>query len=162
MRRKASTNLFAILAIGSLVLIGVLSLLLFSGSDHSSSLTEDGERVESLFVYCAAGMRYPMEKVARAYEEEFGTRIQLQYGGSNTLLSQLEVSQTGDLYLAADDSYIRQARDKELLAESLPLALMKPIIVVRNDNTTITSVDSLASPDVRVALGNPDAAAVGK
>ena len=82
-------------------------------------MTANGERVESLFVYCAAGMRYPMEKVSKDYEEEFGTRIQLQYGGSNTLLSQLEVSQTGDLYLAADDSYISLARDKGLLAAGI-------------------------------------------
>jgi len=162
MRRKANTNLFAIMAIGSLVLIAGLGWFLFSGSGHSSSSTGDGEKVESLFVYCAAGMRYPMEKVSKAYEDEFGIEVQLQYGGSNTLLSQLEVSQTGDLYLAADDSYIRQARDAGLLNESLQLALMKPIIVVREENATITSVESLASPDVRVALGNPDAAAVGK
>jgi molybdenum ABC transporter molybdate-binding protein len=162
MRRKASTNLFAVLAISSLLLIAVLSWFLFSGNEKSSFSGAGGEKVESLFVYCAAGMRYPMEKVCKEYEDEFGIEIQLQYGGSNTLLSQLEVSKTGDLYLAADDSYIRQARDKGLLAESLSLALMKPIIVVRHDNTTITSVESLASPDVRVALGNPDAAAVGK
>ena len=162
MRRKASTNLFAILALGSLVLVGVLGFFLFSGGEKPSSLTADGERVESLFIYCAAGMRYPMEKVSKAYEEEFGTRIQLQYGGSNTLLSQLEVSQTGDLYLAADESYIRQARDSGLVTESLNLALMKPTIVVREENTTITSIESLASADVRVALGNPDAAAIGK
>ncbi len=162
MRRKASTNLFAILAIGSLVLIAGLGWFLFRGSGHSSPSTADGQKVDSLFVYCAAGMRYPMEEVSKAYEEEFGIEVQLQYGGSNTLLSQLEVSKTGDLYLAADGSYIRQARDAGLLAESLHLALLKPIIVVHEDNTTITSVESLASPDVRVALGNPDAAAVGK
>ncbi|MDP7205788.1 MAG: substrate-binding domain-containing protein, partial [Pirellulaceae bacterium] len=126
MRRKASTNLFAILAIGSLVLIAGLSWFLLSGGGHSSPSTEDGEKVDSLFVYCAAGMRYPMEEVCEAYKQEFGVEVQLQYGGSNTLLSQLGVSKTGDLYLAADGSYIRQARDAGLLAESLHLALLKP------------------------------------
>ena len=85
MRRKANTNLFAILAIGSLVLIAGLGWFLFSGSGRSSS-TGDGEKVESLFVYCAAGMRYPMEKVSKAYEEEFGIEVQLQYGGSGRQL----------------------------------------------------------------------------
>ena len=75
MRRTASTNLFAILAIGSLVLIAGLGWFLFSGSGRSSSSTGDGKEVESLFVYCAAGMRYPMEKVSKAYEEEFGIEI---------------------------------------------------------------------------------------
>ena len=77
MRRKASTNIFSILAIGSLVLIAGLGWFLLSGSGHSSS--GDGEKVESLFVYCAAGMRYPMEKVSEAYEEEFGIEVQLPW-----------------------------------------------------------------------------------
>ena len=157
MRRSGSTNTTALLAIGSLVLAAGLSWLLYSGGDSKS-----GEPVEELFVYCAAGMRYPMEEIASRYEEEFGVRIQLQYGGSNTLLSQLKVANTGDLYLAGDSSYIQQAVDASLLAEVFDLAHMKPVITVHKDNTSITSVEDLASPDNRVALGNPDAAAVGK
>jgi molybdate transport system substrate-binding protein len=153
-KRQAGINLFSLLALGSLVLVGVLAwfLLRQKANDYASDL----------FIYCAAGMRFPMEEISDAYEKEFGVKIQIQYGGSNTLLSQLEIAKTGDLYLAADDSYIDMARDKGLLAESLELALMKPLIAVRNDNTSVTSTESLASPQVRVALGNPEATAIGK
>ena len=56
-----------------------------------------------LVVYCAAGMQKPMKAVAAAYEEEFGQRVELQFGGSNTLLANIEVAQVGDLYIPGDD-----------------------------------------------------------
>jgi molybdate transport system substrate-binding protein len=103
-----------------------------TGTDAS----QEGETPQSkeLFVYCAAGMRYAMEKVRAQYEEEMGVLVRLQYGGSNTLLNQLEVNQTGDLYLAGDESYIRLAQEKGLAVEAIPMALMKPVIAVPVDN----------------------------
>jgi molybdenum ABC transporter molybdate-binding protein len=169
----------------SVALIGVLIFLLFGTTEmscnHSTVASggngaaegqgnkrdsQDGQATDGLFVYCAAGMRYPMEKIKADYEQEFGSRgvkIQLQYNGSNTLLSQLEVSKTGDLYLAADDSYIHMAREKGLVVESIPIAKMRPVIAVqRNNEKKISSVDDLLHAEVRVALADPGAAAVGK
>ncbi len=116
-----------------------------------------------LLVFCAAGMRYPMEEIAAAYRQEYGVDVQLQYGGSNTLLNQIEVVRTGDLYLAGDSSFIEAAIAKGLAAETLPLAWLRPVIVVPAANPKkIRGVDDLLRDDVRVALGNPDATAVGK
>ncbi len=177
-RSKGSTNSLYLYAIGSLVLVGMLCFLLIqpgnksrgkqrnantnsnttlAGSDNSSTSADE------LLVYCAAGMRYPLEQVAAEYESEFGVRINLQYGGSNTLLNQLEVNKSGDLYLAGDASYIRLAEEKGLTDESFPLAVMKPVIAVKTGNPKgIEGVSDLSRNDVKVALGDPDAAAVGK
>src|SRR5262245_46193938 len=76
---------------------------------------------EPLVVYCAAGLKMPVEAVAKQYEQEYGVPVQLQYGGSQTLLANLGVSRQGDLYLPADDNYLQMARGKDLLAESIPL-----------------------------------------
>ena len=114
-------------------------------------------------MYCAAGMRYPVEEIVQKYEAEYGVQVNLQYGGSNTLLNQLEVNKSGDLYLAGDSSYIRLAEEKGLTAEAFPLALMKPVIAVQVGNPkNIKGIDDLTRDDVKVALGDPDAAAVGK
>ena len=123
--------------------------------------TNEQESKELLF-YCAAGMRYPMDEIAKSYEREFGVSVQLQYGGSNSLLNQLEVSQTGDLYLAGDDSYTKMAQEKGLAEERLLVAMMRPVIAVKKDDDSISSIDDLLKPRVKVAIGNPDAAAVGK
>lgn len=117
---------------------------------------------QSLLVYCAAGLKAPIELAAAQYQKLTGTSIQLQYGGSQTLLANLEISHRGDLYLPADDSYLDTARKKNLLAETIPLARMQLVVGVRKGNPKhLTTLDDLLRPDVRLAQGDPDAAAIG-
>lgn len=119
--------------------------------------------VEELFVYCAAGIQPPVEQAARQYQDEYGIAVRLQYGGSGQLLSNLKIARTGDLYIAGDDSYIRLARRQQLVDESIPLAVLTPVIAARNGNPKrIQSVHDLIRDDVRIALANPESAAIGK
>jgi len=117
----------------------------------------------SLTVYCAAGLRAPTEAVARDYENEFGVPIDLSFGGSQTLLANIEVSKTGDVYIPADDSYIALAEQKQVVAETMPLATMTPMIAVKKGNPRkIHSAADTARADVKLSQANPDAAAIGK
>ncbi len=143
----------------SILAIAVIIALLMWNPDAWKTDGEGGR----LLLYCAAGMKPPVERIAKQYEEEYGVRIQIQYGGSGTLLSNLSVADTGDLYLAADDSYLETARRKNLVRETIPLARLKPVIVVREGNPKkIQSLNDLLRDDVRLALANPEAAAVGR
>src|SRR5687767_2860483 len=102
----------------------------------------------TLLVYCAAGLRKPVEAAALDYEREYGVKIQLQFGGSNTLLTNIEASKTGDLFVPADDSYLAMGRKKSLIAESARLASMKPVLAVKKGNPKgIRSLDDLLKPD---------------
>lgn len=145
--------------LASLVVVVALVALLVSrerGRQQASAARE-------LVFYCAAGVQPPVAEAARQYEKEHGVAIRLQYGGSGTLLNNLQVARRGDLYLAADDTYLELARQKGVLAESLPLATMRPVIAVPRANPKrITSIRDLMAPGVRVALGNPDAASIGR
>jgi molybdenum ABC transporter molybdate-binding protein len=121
------------------------------------------EAARPLVVFCAAGLKPPVEAAARLYQQEYGVEVQLQYGGSNTLLATLQVSDRADLYIPADDSYAVTAREKGLIDEALPLARMRPVVAVRQGNPKqIRSLDDLLSRELRVAQANPEAAAVGK
>lgn len=140
----------------SVSVVAILLLLLIRTGDRAGN-------AESLLLYCAAGMKTPVEAIAAQYEKEYGVRVQLQYGGSGTLLSNLEVAREGDLYLAADTSYIDIARKKGLLQETIPLARQRPVLAVPRGNPKgIAGLADLTRDDVRVALANPDAASVGK
>jgi len=166
-RRGASNSLY-LQMLGALVIVGLLCFLLLQPPHRTPppSVAETGSEPSAkseLFVYCAAGMRYPMERIAEQYEREYGVAVQLQYGGSNSLLSQIEVSQTGDLFLAAEESYIELARQKGLIQEVMPLAVMRPVMAVRRDNPKhIAGLADLLRDDVKVALANPDATAIGQ
>ncbi|WP_339732674.1 molybdate ABC transporter substrate-binding protein [uncultured Gimesia sp.] len=124
----------------------------------------ESQNTESLLMYCAAGIKPPVAEAAAQFAaEEFGVPVQLQYGGSGTLLSNLQVAKKGDLYLAADTSYIEIAREKNLVKEAVPVAQMHPVIMVKKGNPKqIQSIDDLLKEDVTVSLANPDAASIGK
>jgi molybdate transport system substrate-binding protein len=116
-----------------------------------------------LVVYCAAGLRAPIEAIAKQFEKECGVPIQLQYGGSQTLLANLTVSRVGDLYLPADEDYIRMGRERGLVAETIPLATMRAVLATRKDQPKqLTSLDDLVRNQARLAQAEPDAAAVGR
>jgi len=160
LKRNFSVNpVYPAVGVTLAVLVGLLLLL---GRGNRLGPSQSGED-EELFVYCAAGMRLPMEQIARQYQEEFGVSVRLQYGGSNSLLSQIQVGKTGDLYLAADESYLRIAKQKSLVAESFRIAHMHPVIVVPRENPKqVQGIQDLLRNDFRVSLADPDQAAVGK
>ncbi len=118
---------------------------------------------EPIIVFCAASNRAVLEAIRADYEKEFERSVQVQYGPSQTLLSSIEVSGTGDLFLPADEGYLAIGREKHLIAEQIPLATMHAVVAVPKGNPKgIASLADLLKPDVRLVQSNPDAAAIGK
>ena len=109
-RRPGRMNAAWLVFLASIAAMAVLIGLLVVGRNGPSSASTQPS--EPLLVYCAAGIKAPVEAVAKAYEREFGVRIELQYGASATLLANVQASGRGDLYLPADESYIQVAREK--------------------------------------------------
>lgn len=137
------------------ILFAIVTLLMVACSGNKDEKT--------LVLYCAAGLKPPVEKIAREYSKEYGVEINIQYGGSGTLLSNLRISKYGDLYLAADASYLDDAKKYGLIAETMPLATMSPVIAVKKGNPKqIKGIKDLLNSDIRYALGNPDAASIGR
>ncbi|MEQ1852059.1 MAG: substrate-binding domain-containing protein [Chthoniobacteraceae bacterium] len=118
---------------------------------------------QTLTVYCAAGLKKPVEIIAGQYQRESGLQVQLQYGGTGALLSAIRVAQKGDLFLAADDAGIVDARKFDAVREVIPFVRQHPVIAVRAGNPKgIRSLADLERDGVRFALANPEAAAIGR
>lgn len=146
-----------------LVLLGI-ALIAISSFQRRNSKSASGENARaSLTVYCAAGLKKPVEAVAKQYLAEQGVEVQLQFGGTGTLLSQIRVAKQGDLFIAADDKSLADAKKFDAIHEVLPLVQQHPVIAVAAGNPkNIHSLDDLLRDDVRVALANPEAASIGK
>jgi molybdate transport system substrate-binding protein len=155
--RRGITSTAILYAVGSVTLIGLLGWFLIG-------LPDKEDNPDEIVLYCAAGIKKPVAEAAAAYaEEQFGVPVRIQYGGSGTLLTALQLKKSGDLYLAADVSYINIAREKGVLAESIPLATQRAVIAVKKGNPkNIQSIKDLLREDVKFALANPDAASIGK
>lgn len=125
--------------------------------------TQERATDQELVVYCAAGLKRPVERAAMNYQEETGTPIRLQFGGTGTLLSQIQVSKKGDVFIAADDGSLEDARTKSVIREALPIAVQHPVIAVAKGNPKgIQSLEDLLKDGVRFALPNPETASIGR
>lgn len=157
--RRGAARSFYVTLLAAGALCAVLSLML-AGLGQRPGIGDDANE---LFVYCAAGVRPAVVPIAADYEREYGVRVQLQYAGSNTLLNQIAVARTGDLYLAGDESYTDLAREKGLVVETIPLAVMRPVAIVKKGNPKgIVNASDLLRTDVITSLANPDQAAIGR
>lgn len=82
-------------------------------SQPGSAASQGDSKSAEILLFCAASNQAVMEEIRREYEAETGRRVVIQYGSSQSLLSQIEVSGTGDLYLPADDSFLAMGRKKK-------------------------------------------------
>ena len=142
-----------LLLLASLVI--PLAFVLWRGSEK-----QGGE----LLLYCAAGMQKPVARIVEEYEKEYCVRVDVQYAGSDTLLGSIEASRLGDLYLAADSSYIVKAQKLGLAVESIPVSFLTAGLVVKEGNPHgIASLqDLLDKPGLRIGFGNPEQTAIGR
>jgi ABC-type molybdate transport system substrate-binding protein len=121
------------------------------------------QAADTLMVYCAAGLKKPVEAIAAKYRDETKVEVQLQYGGTGTLLSQIRVAQRGDLFITADGAGVSDARKFDSIREVLPLLRQHPVIAVRAGNPKgIRGLADLTRDGVKLALANPEAAAIGR
>jgi len=146
------------LLLSLVVLAGLILLLIYAGPTSGPN----GTPVETLVLYCAAGLQPPVSEIITNYESANPVRFETQFGGSGTLLSEIRVA-GGDLFVAADKQYLLTAREMKLVGEILPIATQTPVIVVPKGNPKrIHNPNDLLPSGVRLSLGDPKMAAIGK
>ncbi|HEY2786575.1 MAG TPA: molybdate ABC transporter substrate-binding protein [Fimbriiglobus sp.] len=115
-----------------------------------------------IVVLCAAGLKGPLESIARSFESDTGIAVELDFGGSQTLFARLsDPHRPADVFLPADESYIRIAREKALVGGGTALVSMQAVVIVRKPASPPTWAD-LTSGRLRVAQADPSVAAVGR
>ncbi len=149
-------------------LIILAALLWTAGCTVQSPTTTDtnatpGASDVSLFVYSGAGLKKPMNEIGKAFTEKTGINVEYNFAGAGALVSQMELSRKGDVFVSGGTPDYRIARDKGLVGEPGYVAYHVPIIAFQKGNPkNITSVDDLARPGLKLALGGVESTAIGK
>ena len=144
------------------LVLGASCFLCGCTSQQASATPQESEG-STLLVYCGAGMKEPMEEIAQLFEEREGIRIEYTYGGSAQLLSQIELYQKGDAYMPGALAYIQSAMDKGFVDQTENVVYHVITIVVPKGNpANITTLEDLARPGVKVAIGEPTGPAIGQ
>ncbi len=151
------------IALGSLVAIAALVVLLADPWKRPAIAGKE------LVLYCAAGMNKPVEEIIHNYREAYGVTVEATIDGSGKLLSKIRAGGgQGDLFLSADRSFMRDAQKLGLVAEVIPVAGIRPVVIVHgptqtkltNQGRPIASLKDLLR--LRVFLANPEGAAIGR
>ena len=149
--------------IGSVLAVSAMFALMARNSSTINETSSSESTDQAITLYCAASNRAVMEQILHDYREECERQVVVQYGASQTLLTQLEVTKAGDLFLPADDSFLTLAKDKGLVDETLAVASMDVVVAVANGNPKqIQSIDDLTRENVRLVQAATEASAVGK
>lgn len=118
---------------------------------------------QTLLVYAGAGLKNPMEKIKTEFESETGSKLEMVYAGSGQLLAQLEQSGKGDVFIVGSKPTYDAAVEKGLANEPTPVAHHTPVIITTKGNSkNITGLKDLNKDGIKLALGDPDANAIGK
>ncbi len=114
----------------------------------------------SILVYCAAGIREPVEKISRAFTAEKRVAVEMTFANTGQLLGQIEATRKGDVYVPGEMGFAEKARAKGLVSGAPRVfSHWVPAIYVRKGNPKgIREVRDLAKPRLRLALVDPYAA----
>ena len=123
-------------------------------------------RVEgkSITAFVGSASKPPMEEAAALFEKRTGIKVYLTFGGSGTLLSQMKLGKTGDVYIPGSPDYMVKAeRDRVVTpANFRRIAYLIPAICVQKGNPkNIKSLADLTKPNIEFAIGDPNAVCVG-
>lgn len=120
---------------------------------------------ESLSVFAAAGAKPALDEAARQFQEEHGTEIEVSYGGGGEVLTRMVSAETGDIYIAPEQEFMKIAVEQGAVepATMKSLAYMVPVLAVQKGNPKqITTLTDLARPGIRVAIARAEATLAGE
>jgi molybdate transport system substrate-binding protein len=151
-------NRWVHIGLASILVIAVL-LLLLKSVRPKVSVTED-----EIVVYCAAGIRLPVEDAANAYIKEYGLPIRLEYESSGGLEKRLQLEAKygkpkAHLYIPANDFFAQKTAAAGLTDEHLPLARFKLVLATRKDvDLNVSKLDDLLAQEIPFVMCNQEAA----
>jgi len=118
----------------------------------------------TLLMYAGSASKPPTDEAIQQFKQKTGITVEVNYGGSGTVLSQMKLAQAGDLYFPGSSDYMEKAKqDGDVIPTTeARVAYLVPAINVQAGNPkNIKGLADLMRPDVDVAIANPASVCVG-
>jgi len=119
---------------------------------------------DSLLVFAGSASKPPTEEAARVFEKRTGVKVELVFGGSGFVLSQMILARKGDIYFPGSSDFMEIARKKGAVlpeTERKVIYLVQAINVQKGNPKGIKTLHDLTRPGLRVAIANPEGVCVG-
>lgn len=136
-----------------------LMLGIWISGNFEKCLAED-----RLMVFAGAASKPPTEDAAKAFEAKTGVKVDVIFGGSGFVLSQMILGRKGDIYFPGSSDYMEAAKQKEAVfpeTEKIVVYLVPAINVPKGNPKNIKTLKDLTRSGLKVAIANPEGVCVG-
>ena len=119
----------------------------------------------SVSVFAAAGAKPAIDEAAQEFQEQYGTKAEVSYGGGGEVLARMVLAETGDVYIAPEQEFMRSAVEQGAVDPRTikSVAYMIPVLAVQKGNPKrVAALSDLARPGIRVAITRPETTLLGK
>ncbi len=154
-------------SIAVLVMLTLFLGTLLAGCQNASQKEDQssqGKEQKHLLVYAGAASKPPTEEAAKIFEEKTGVKIDLVFGGSGSVLSQMKLNKQGDIYFPGSSDFMEKAKEQNLVysdTEKRIVYLVNAINVQKGNPKDIKELKDLLKPGLKVAIANPETVCLG-
>jgi molybdate transport system substrate-binding protein len=138
------------------LLVSVFLIFVFLKDAQSSSAR--------MLVFAGAASKPATEETVRIFQERFGIPVDVVFGGSGFVLSQMKLGKRGDLYFPGSSDFMEVAKKENLVfpeSEKILVYLIPAINVQKGNPKSIHSLKDLTKDGLRVAIANAEMVCVG-
>lgn len=147
------------------LILAILLTLGISSCTPTESARPGPGRGLTLTIAAAADLQFAFEEISRQFEQDTGARVEISFGSSGNLATQIENGAPIDVFASADASYIDRLNTKGIIAPETPqlYALGRIVLAVnRQSGLDLRELRDLLNPRVKkVAIANPEHAPYG-
>lgn len=119
----------------------------------------------SLLIFAGSASKPATENAARAFEKSTGIKVEINFGGSGSVLSQMILSKQGDIYFPGSSDFMEIAKRKKVIindSEKIVAYLIPCLNVQRGNPKNISSIDDLLNTELKLAIANPEFVCLGR
>jgi molybdate transport system substrate-binding protein len=117
-----------------------------------------------ILIFAGAASKPATEETVRIFQERFGIPVDVIFGGSGFVLSQMKLTKKGDLYFPGSSDFMELAKKEGLVfpeSEKILVYLIPAINVQKGNPKRIYSLRDLTREGLRVVIANPEMVCVG-
>ncbi len=125
---------------------------------HAQSATKE------ILVFAGSASKPATEETVKIFKEKTGITVNVVFGGSGFVLSQMKLSKRGDIYFPGSSDFMELAKREEQVfreSERILVYLVPAINVQKGNPKGIHSLRDLTKDGLRVAIANPEMVCVG-
>lgn len=117
-----------------------------------------------LLVFAGAASKPATEEATKIFRDQTGIDVDVIFGGSGFMLSQMKLTGKGDLYFPGSSDFMELAKKNDLVfpeTEKIIVYLLPAINVQAGNPKRIHSLKDLTKDGIRLAIANPEMVCVG-